>query len=183
MLLIKVNQDNQTLVDDLFDMFKQHLRVLHTTEDDTIRLYLAASIEGIATFASNDIFLTEYQGSYNGLDGTCYDYAYPSNLCGWYCGKINISEVGVFDGSGADVTQNYQIDYESGMFYPHPLGAKFGFKVGYLAGADVPPHLTTIIFRYAAHLFENRESIRVGEPKLIPDWVNYAIASIWKPRV
>ena len=44
------------------------------------------------------------------------------------------------------------------------------------------PNERMIIFRYAAHLYENREAINIGEPKFLPDWVKYAMASIWTPR-
>jgi hypothetical protein len=179
MQLIKVSEDKTTLTDEMFDLFKEHLRILHDVEDETIRLYLAAAIEGISTFGSNDINLTQYEVFYPYMP----DYNVPSTLFGWYCGKWAVSDVEIYSEVGMDVTGDYTIDFEHGMIYPHPLSNKVSFKVGYATGADVPPHLKTIIFRYGAHLFENRESVRVGEPKLIPDWVNYALASIWKPRV
>ena len=53
MQLIKISQDRQQLTDDLFDMFKEHLRILHDVEDNTIRLYLEAAIDGIGIF---DVF-------------------------------------------------------------------------------------------------------------------------------
>jgi hypothetical protein len=152
---------------------------LHDVEDDTIRLYLSAAIDGISTIGGNDINMTQYDVFYPYTP----DYSFPSTLLGWYCGKWDISDVEVYSEVGIDVSGDYTIDFEHGMIYPHPLSNKVTFKVGYATSTDVPPHLKTIIFRYGAHLFENRESVRVGEPKLIPDWVNYALASIWKPRV
>ena len=179
MQLIKSNQVKQPLIDDLFPLFKSHLRILHDVEDDMIKLYLEGAIEAIGTFGGNDIFLTSYDVFYN---GDYKELRYPSRFDGWYCGKWYVSNVAIFNPSGIDVTTNYVIDAELGMFYPHPMGDKITFDVGYATGSDIPAMLTTIIFRYAAHLFENRESIRVGEPKLIPDWVQYVMASVWKPR-
>jgi len=179
MTLIKISQDSVTLVNEMFDMFKQHLRILHDVEDDTIHMYLAGAIDAIATYMGNDIFYTSYQVYYPQQP----DYRPPSSLMGWYCGKWYISNVQIIDTNGVDKVADYTIDYEHGMIYPHPLDHQVWFNAGFQSAADVPPNLTNIIFRYAAHLFENREAVRVGEPKHLPDWVNFALASIWKPRI
>jgi hypothetical protein len=180
MKLIKITQDTTTLVEDLFPLFKEHLRILHDVEDETIKLYLGAAIDGIGTFSSNEIFLTEFEVFYP-YDDT--DIRYPSSYDGWYCGKWFTSDLTIYNAAGIDITGDYTIDNEHGMVYPHPRGNKVSFKVGFSSGDEVPYHMKTIIFRYGAHLFENRESVRIGEPKIIPDWVNYVLASIWKPRV
>jgi len=179
MTLLQLNKDRTTLVDELFDAFKLHLRILHDVEDASIRLYLAGAIDGIERYAGNDIFLSQYSVFYP--EKSVYEGG--STPSSWYCGKWDISGMTIINSAGVDVTGDYTIDTLHGMVYPHPLNKQITFYAGFATEADMPPHLKTIIFRYGAHLFENRESVRVGEPKMLPDWVQYAMASIWKPRI
>ena len=179
MRLIKINQDTQPLIDDLFPLFKEHLRILHDIEDEMIKLYLAGAIEAISTFGDNDIFHTAYSVFYTGER----DIRYPSSFDGWYCGKWDISDVQIYNSAGIDKTSDYTIDFEHGMIYPHPMGDQVSFVVGYISKDDIPPMLTSIIFRYGASLFEMREDTRIGEPKALPMWLTHALASVWCPRV
>ena len=178
MQLIRVNRDVDTLTTALFQQFKDHLRILHNEEDDMIRLYLQGAIEAIEIFSGNDIFPTEYKVFYpNSLD-----LKYPSNFEGWYCGKWNVHDFSILD-AGIDVTADYTVDEEHGMVYPHPMNHEIMFIVGFDNTHKITANLTTIIYRYAADLFENREAVRVGEPKMLPTWVQYVLPSVWKPRV
>ncbi len=179
MHLIKLSVDRTTLLNDMIDDFKKHLRILHTNEDDMISLYLGGAIEAISIYADQDIYKTDYEYFYN----TVYDYRYPSNITGWYCKRVNLLDVVILDGAGIDVTSNFKVDKLGGMIYPHPAGNDITFSAGFATAADVPLNLKNIIFRYAASLFEDRQSIRVGEPKLLPDWLTHALASVWIPRV
>ena len=171
MELIQVSQDTQTLALDLFQPFKEHLRILHDTEDSSILLYLSSAMDAIATYGDFDIFLAEYEVLYN----ECI----PIVTVGWYCGRQYLSDVLVVDSQGVDVTADFRIDEKRGKLYPNPCGSKVTFKAGFIDADSLPPRLVNIIFRYGASMFENRETIRVGEPKLLPDWVKFVIPSIW----
>ena len=177
-MLIKSNIDYVTLVDQMLPAFKGHLRILHDVEDESIKLYLAAAIDAISTYADQDIFFTEYNFRYMDLD-----YSMPSSLLGWYTGKVNIFDVIIQDEVGTDLTMEYTIDGERGLIYPHPIYNLVQFKSGYQDMIEIPPNLLNIIFRLGADFFENRETNRVGEPKALPGWVEYSIASVWKARV
>ena len=77
-VLFKLNVERDQLAQDLFPVFKQHLRVLHDHEDDMILMYLLGAIDAIATYSDNDINLTEYRVFYP----KTLDYRSPSNLYG-----------------------------------------------------------------------------------------------------
>jgi hypothetical protein len=142
-------------------------------------MYLGAAIDAIATYASRDIFATEWQVFYPQTP----NYTYPSTLMGWYCGKEYVRGITIKDSEGNDITAEYTIDIEKGMVYPHPLDKDITVSSGYLSGDDLQLNLKNIIFRLGADFFENREANRVGEPKALPLWVEYAMASIWTPRI
>ena len=179
-VLIKVNQDRDAIAHGLFPVFKEHLRVLHDHEDDMILMYLLGAMDAIATYSDNDINETEYEVFYPEQ----LDYSIPSNLYGWYCGKGNIRNVKILDTANHDITGDYKVDGQRGMIYPHPATkANITFVTGYPDEDTIPPRLVNIIFRLGAEYHENRESTRIGEPKLLPDWIKYSLASIWSPRV
>jgi len=178
-ILLKKGVDKTTLPTDLFLSFKEHLRILHTDEDDTLSLYLSGALESIGTYGDRDLYLTSYEVFYEGM----YDYTSPSSLTSWWCGRWDISNVVIKDIDGLDITSEFTIDTERGMFYPHPLDTQITFDAGFATKDDVPAMLLQIIFRLGADYYENREAIRVGEPKVLPTWVNYSLASIWCPRV
>jgi len=178
-VLIKTNQDLDALVQGLLPLFKQHLRVLHFNEDDVIVMNLMAAIDAIATYSDNDINETEYDVFYPKQ----LDYSVPSNIYGWYCGKGNIRDVAILDDKNHDSVADYTIDSAAGMIYPHPpTGSKISFTTGYPDENIIPPRLVNIIFRLGAEYHEMRESSSV-ERKHIPEWINYALASVWAPRV
>jgi len=185
MPLIRINQDPMALTVEMKDAFKQHLRILHNTEDDLISLYLQSAIDAIATYAGNDIFLAQYE--YQKMREDCLE-EYCNELCEtpqrWYCGKHSISAPKVEDSQGVDITANYKIDTQRGYFYPMPNfeTEKVTFFAGYQTASVLPPRLTMIIFRYGASLFEMREHSKIGETKLLPDWVKYVLPSIWTPN-
>jgi len=179
-VLIKTNVDQDGLATTLLPIFKQHLRVLHNHEDDMILMYLLGAIDAIATYSGNDVNLTEYEVFYPKHGG--YDYATPSDMYGWYCGKQHISGMAILDENNNDMIADYKVDFDSGMVYPHPLGNKISFNAGWVDADIMPPRLVNIIFRLGAEYHEMREASSV-ERKHIPDWVQFALASIWTPRV
>ena len=179
MILLPTNRDVSSIVTSLFQPFKNHLRILHDDEDDMIRLYLQGAIEAIEAASGNDIAITSYKVEYVVVEGIEYSHEATK----WYCGKWDIKNVKIVNVYGTDVTNEFTIDNAHGIIYPKPYGYEITFDVGYSDAADMSANLVTLIFRYGAHLYENREAVRIGEPKLVPDWVNYALPSVWKPRV
>jgi len=177
MVLLLQSKDTTTLVNELMPMFKDHLRILHLLEDELISLYLSGAIDAISIYGDNDIY------------HSTYDVFYPENdveqpsADRMYLGKVNTYAVIIKDSTGVDISNNYTVDAVSGTVFPSPYGLDIYFESGYLSKDDMPTNLVNIIFRYAAHLYENRESVRIGEPKMLPDWVQYAMSSIWTPRV
>ncbi len=170
--------DNSTVIAEMFKCFKGHLRILNNFEDAGIKTYLKGAVDAIATYSDIDIFLTPY------IVFTPEPYTYKS-LNQWYCGKHNISNVVVLDPDGIDVTSDYLIDTEKGMFYPNPdpQTNTITFTAGFDHYDKIPSRLVTIIYRYGAELYEHRESSRIGDLKALPNWVEYSLASIWTARV
>jgi hypothetical protein len=175
--LIRVSRDESKIVNELFPAFKLHLRVLHDIEDDEIKMYLGAAIGQIEHIGSNDIHPCVYKVIYT----TPSDGRFEKRR--WYCGKQFISEPLVVNSAGMDVTDRYIVDLEQGIFYPSPVGNEITFRAGYLSADDIPDNVKNIIFRLGADFYENREMNRVGEPKTLPGWLQYSVASIWKPRI
>ena len=181
-VLIKTNTDRGGLATTLFPVFKEHLRVLHDHEDDMIMMYLLAAIDAISIYGDNDINLTEYEVFYPMHGG--YDYTTPSNMQGWWCGKKAITNMAILEPvTHVDMVSKFKVDYESGMVYPHPKGYEISFNAGYVDADMMPPRLVNIIFRLGASYHEMREHEKIGETKLLPSWVNFAMASIWTPKV
>ncbi len=182
-MLKTVNVDRVTLVDELFPMFKEHLRILDNFEDDLIKLYLGAAIGGIHNFVDQDIFKTDYAFEDFGEYRRCDFYqAYMGNSL--YVEKENIFNVIIKDKTGQDVTSDYDVDEERGYIHPTPIfHDTFTFSSGYTVATEIPDFVKIVIYRYGATLFENRESVAGGDPKDMPDWVNYALATLRKQKV
>jgi len=182
-MLKTLSKDTTTLVNTLMPMFKQHLRILAVDEEDLIKMYLGASIGAINRYVDQDIFKTDYEWQYIDFEDEIeiIDNLYGRGL---YVEKENIFDVVITDLNNVDVTANYKIDEQRGYIYPSPIFHNgFTFSSGYPTIADMDDHLKLMIFRYGATLYEMRESIMVGEPKQMPDWVNYALATYRKQKV
>ncbi len=180
MELIRVGQDTTTLVDEMLPAFKEHLRILHDIEDESIKGYLGASIDAIGIYMGTEIFSTQFEVFYPMSEP---NYRVPSTLLSWYSGRWNISNVSITNAGGTDVTAEYIIHSDNGKIHPHPLGRTITLNTGYLSKDEIPYNLRNIIYRLGADFYENREAIRVGEPKALPMWIEYSMASIWMPRV
>ena len=176
-MLTITNKDYTTLPAEMLDQFKDHLRILDMIEDDIISLYLSGAMDAVSKYGDHDIFFTSYKHEKTVMDEVNYNSTF------WYCGRNDISNVVVTDADGVAITDQFTIDYRLGYIAPAPTDTDIvTFDSGYAASADMPPNLKTILYRYGAHLYEDRESIKIGDPKNLPDWVNFAIASIWVPR-
>lgn len=176
-MLTITNKDFATLPTEMLSQFKDHLRILDEIEDDLIELYLSGAIDAISTFGDHDIFLTSYEYKHFAADEERYHSTF------WYSGRSNLSNVVVKDADDEDITDKFTVDNRLGYLVPVPTKTEVvTFDCGFSTAADMPPNLKTILYRYGAHLYEDRESIKIGDPKNLPDWVNYAIASIWVPR-
>lgn len=180
-MLTTVNKDYATLPTEMMDEFKEHLRILDNIEDTTISLYLASAIEAIGIFTDRDIFRTSYKYEKFEFE-TEQEYADYKGF--WYLSKVWLDNVTVVDNQGVDKTHLYIVDRERGYISPKPInGDVVTFECGYLTAASIPPNLRSVIYRYGAHLFEDREAVRIGDPKLIPGWREYALAAFQVPRV
>ena len=179
-MIIRSNTDYTTLATEMLPAFKEHLRIIYDTEDSSITQYLAGAMDAISIYGDVDIFLSDYEYVY--IDGEINNPEPATERL--YTTRINISDVLIEDTDATDITADYTVNAAEGYIYPAPaLDASVTFKAGYALQANMPPNLVSLVFRYGAHLYENREAINIGEPKFLPDWVLYAMASIWKPRV
>lgn len=179
-MLLKTNTDYTTLVTGLLPSFKKHLRIEYDFDDESIKVYLAGAIDAISTYSDVDVFLSEY--TYEYVEGERIDTVASEKYMDLT--RHNVSNVIVTASDDSDVTDSYTIDNQRGIIYPSPSTSEtVKFSSGYLDSSEIEPNLRMIIFRYGAFLHEMRESIQVGEPKNLPDWVTYALASIWKSRV
>ena len=174
-MIVRNNIDYTTIPSEMFDGFKEHLRILDNSEDSDILEKLSGAIDAISIYGDNDIFETQYTFDFMGFESFVSDRL--------FMGKTNISNV-VITSNGMDVSTDYKVDEELGYIYPSPCqDDTVKFSSGYASMDDMPPRLKSVVNRYGSHLFEHREPIQIGEPKYLPDWVNFAIASIWKPRI
>lgn len=180
MELIRTGQDMTTLVDEMMPGFKEHLRILHDIEDESIKGYLGASIDAIGIYMGTEIFSTQFEVFYPMSEP---NYNVPSTLLSWYSGRWNITDVIILNADKSDVTTDYIVHQDNGKIHPHPLGRTITLSTGYLHKDDIPHNLRNIIYRLGADFYENREAIRVGEPKMLPMWLTHAMASIWTPTV
>ena len=173
---VQTSQSN-ALVALLLSSFKSHIRVLHTDEDTLISLYLEAALDGIGAYG--DIQIMSTVNTFTTLDAEIVDATAYTHFA-----LSPIVSIVITDALAADVSSAYDIDIRGGYIYPSIDAAHIATVTsGYTAVADIPARIKSIVFRYAAHLYEHREAIQIGEPKHLPDWVNYAIASITQPRV
>lgn len=168
---------SNALVALMLPSFKSHLRVLHTAEDAIISLYLEAALDSIGEYG--DIQIMETVNTFTLLTHEVTD---PKLYT--YFALSPISSIVITDSLDVDVSANYEIDLRGGYIYPS-LDATHTATVtsGYTTEAAIPANIRSIVFRYGAHLYEHREAVQIGEPKHLPDWVNYALASIMRPRV
>ena len=182
-MLETISKDTSTLVTELMPMFKEHLRILATDEDELIKIYLGASIGAINRYVDQDIFKTDYAWKYIDYEDEI-EIIHNRYGRGLYVEKENIYDVIIKDRNNVDVSADYKVDKQRGYIYPSPIfHDEFTFSSGYASKDDMDDHLKIIVFRYGATLYEMRESIMVGEPKQMPDWVNYALATYRKQKV
>lgn len=168
---------NTAIIALLLPQFKQHLRVLHNDEDALISLYLEASLEGIGEFG--DIQIIENVNEFTTLTHEIKEASLYTHFA-----LSPISSIVITDSGDVDVSTNYEIDLRGGYVYPSiDPTHKATVTSGYNTVSDIPANIRSIVFRYGAHLYEHREAIQIGEPKHLPDWVNFALASIMRPRV
>jgi len=175
-MIDKTDIDYSGVPTELLLGFKHHLRIMHSLEDEPILMYLTGAIDAISIFSDTDIFRTKYKI-------TILDYeTCKTNRRYFNTTRQDISAVVFTNAAAEDILET--VDKHRGYVTPIPIqGDTLEFEAGYLATDNIPLNLVTIIYRYAAHLYENREAINIGEPKFMPDWVQYALPSIWKSRV
>lgn len=168
---------SNALVALLLPSFKSHLRVLHTDEDSLISLYLEAAMDAIGEYGDIQIMQTVNEFT------TLTHEIKEASLYTHYA-LSPITSIVITDADSVDVSATYEIDLRGGYVYPSIDPAhKAVVTSGYTTEADIPANIRSIVFRYGAHLYEHREAVQIGEPKHLPDWVNFALASIMRPRV
>lgn len=173
---VQVSKSN-ALVALLLTSFKGHLRVLHNDEDSMISLYLEAALDGIGEYG--DIQIMETVNEFTTLTYEVEEAALYTHFP-----LAPISSIVITDSLDVDVSASYEIDLRGGYVYPSIDSThKATVTSGYTTEAAIPANIRSIVFRYGAHLYEHREAVQIGEPKHLPDWVNYALASIMRPRV
>lgn len=171
------NSKSNALVALLLPSFKAHLRVLHTDEDSLISLYLEAAMDSIGEFG--DIQIMQTVNTFTTLPSEIKDATLYTHFA-----LSPISTIVITDPLDVDVSSSYEIDLRGGYIYPSiDPTHKAVVTSGYTTEASIPANIRSIVFRYGAHLYEHREAIQIGEPKHLPDWVNFALATIMKPRV
>lgn len=101
------------------------------------------------------------------------------------------SVLSVADADGNDITPNYSIRTTS-LVEPYwlftkdgtavPLGAVATYVAGYDDVDELNPNIEAAIYRVAAHLYENRESIGAINLETVPQWLNDLLVGLWIPR-
>jgi len=165
-----------TLETDLLPLFKAHLRILDAVEDETIKMYLGASIDTITHATGHDIKESEYRFTQKDtgerVQRGLFDRTY-----------IDVSPITKITLQGATVPPD-NIDYIQGYIYPRMTDGEVAIvNTGYATADDVPSVIKSLVFRYGAHLYENREAFNAGKINMSPDWVNLALSVLHKPRV
>lgn len=183
--LIPDPPDYTTLPGVLLDDFKAWIRVDHADDDAAISSTLARAISQLERQFAVSIHPRVWTETITELGAAFYLQEPPVPVP--LRGIVNFT---AFRG-GVLVPDEYKLlrDYRAYPFGPVFLTGPFlvdddlGFQVGFGIGPfQMPPDLMDVVFRYAAFMWENRESGAERNLSEMPDWVDRAWSGFWVPR-
>jgi hypothetical protein len=204
--LVRIVRDDAAWTAYLLDDFKQWARIDHTDDDASLKLMLASVTDllerqlGISIAPAGWHWVPrEANDPLDTIDrGPCH---HARQLWTYvpvpFRGAIEFT---VSRASG-DVTSEFVLDGDThpGNFGQQYLAAVSGaagvavddavmLAVGFDPAKDsieqLPPALLDVLFRYALYIWENRESVVVGNTvNEMPDFLSRAWAPFWTPRV
>lgn len=157
---------------------KEQLRVEFSRDDDFIRTVLDRAIGEIENAVNFDIVETETAFMIS-ESAPCY-----------IVDRVPILRVEICDqGTCTDLPD----DNIHGGNLANPTPAKLnlsGFTFdklivhsGYRDPATIPPALLSAILMQVGHLYENRESVQMGNYNLLPDTTQRLLSGLWRPSV
>lgn len=179
--------DYATLAEAMLPSAKAHMRVDFDDDDESILQYLAWAM-GLVEQATGQQIGTAIvswtpDGFFNGFNTVMLaQYPFPVQP---------VASFTVSDSDGVDTSSQYK-RVSSGFTLPvnlaridgalFPVGTAVAFVSGYADAAKIMPNLQAGIYRVAAMLYENRESITQVNVEEMPLWLNDLLVGTWIPR-
>jgi hypothetical protein len=171
--------DYDALPDEMLPFAKQHMRVTFTDDDATISRYLRWAIgqaEQVLGISLNPATVT-WTPDLADLS------AYPFPLQPVASFSVTADSI--------DMTADF-IKNDTGLVTPplliHVDGTPFpddttvAFVAGVTTSDEMTPNIEASIYRIAATLYENRESITTLTLETMPLWLNDMLVGTWVPR-
>lgn len=165
--------------------FKQHARIDFDDDDLLITKHLIWScsiVEAVVGFRVAGATVTWLPETTDAFGSMASSYPFPVLPVGTWT---------VADKDGVDITNQFQL-VQSAITDPaflqtkdgsaFPVGVVVTYLTGFTDGAGMPPNLESAIYRVAAHIYENRESITSISLETVPLWLNDLLVGLWVPR-
>lgn len=165
----------------LLPAVKEHLRIDFNTDDDDLKIKIAAAIRMYEH--KTGLLVNPVTAMWNPvLNGTSVAYASP------------LQPLTVFvalDGDALVVTSEYQVR-SAALTSPYylervdgavfPAGTHFELTLGYATLAEIPADMLMSIFRITGSLYEFRQTMDVASPDLMPMLLDDLLVGTWVPR-
>lgn len=174
--LICVDKDLTSLAKELFPTAKAHMRVEHTRDDQYILDCVVRAINEAESYTGISIHLAVWHW---------YETSYE-------CCKVPKFPVRFIEyPDGTVLDENLVVGFYGGPFEPvgsMVLGSGVQAEylqllVGYPHVEQIPPQLVSSILALAGSFYENRESVQLGNYRMLPDAMSRLFTGIWRPSV
>jgi hypothetical protein len=183
-----VSENIDALPDALLILAKQHMRVEHNSDDESVRYALQRAIgkfQAVNEVCLNQTVITWRPDSADFCDGAANIPVRPVQ-----------SFTATADPDATDVAANYSVALKWDSVHGVPIQVLVGAHADGLALAltcgartfpppdtaagALPPDVLDVVLRHAAHLYEHREILIPGREYVAPDLA--MDASWWAPR-
>src|SRR5262245_46080161 len=157
--------------------FKAHARIDFPDDDDTVKRYCRWAL----AYIENELGFSIAGGPVNWT---------PETVAGTSAYQTPVTPVSSFTvtTAGADTSAEYQLTYPDKM-QPPWLGRKDGgdwpadtatvLQAGFATPDDMPPNVEASVYRMAATLYENRESLTSLNMDVTPLWLRDLLSGAW----
>jgi hypothetical protein len=149
------------------EQFKEHARISGSGESFTIELYLATAREQVEAFTGRDYISKIKEATYTFDQVTTIPVADILSVSGYYTDVTEVAEA-----------YNYFVEYQKGISINRQHAIDLDnlptYTVRYQLEVDpaqIPATIKTAILKYAAELYENRETTTTLPTTMLP--VNY----------
>ncbi len=173
--------DYDALPAEMLPFAKQHMRVDFTDDDATITRYLRWAIgqaEQVIDCRVNPVDVAWTPPLESGLSR----YQFPLQpVLSFVVKAADGTDISAgFEIVGGSFTDPVWLSHSDGT--PFPADCTITFKAGVATSDDLMPNIEASVYRIAATLYENRESISTLSLEAMPGWLNDLLVGTWLPR-